>query len=124
MPAPDAKVFEVFGIDECRGILDLLIRSHAPLTQKQIAEKLDLRSSGASRRMSEMEQAGLVARASSHGPYELLFRETVQTMLELGADLGSAVADRAAEEARALSDERRKSRMRGNALPSRARENS
>lgn len=124
MGPPDAKVFDVFGIDECRDILDLLIDSRQPLTQGQIADALDLKSSQASRRMAEIEGAGLVRRASSHAPYELIFHEKAQTMLELGADLSAEAAEMAAAEARELRKERRMRRMRGGTLPTEARESS
>lgn len=124
MRPPDTSVFDVFGIEDCRRILDLLVDSGEPLTQGEIANALDLRSSVASRRMAEIEQAGLVVRASSHAPYELVFRELVHRMLEIGADLAGEVAARMSAEAQALRDERRIRGMRGRALPGGARESS
>jgi DNA-binding IclR family transcriptional regulator len=120
----DAKVFDVFSVDDCRSILDLLIDSREPLTQGQIAQALKLKSSQASRRMAEIEGAGLVTRASAHAPYELIFRDKAQTMLELGADIGTEAAERIAAEASELRKERRMRRMRGSALPTEARETS
>ena len=124
MSPPDAKVFDVFSIDDCRRILDLLLDSHEPLTQGQIADALNLKSSLASRRMAEIEQAGLVVRASSHAPYALTLRDKTQGMLEFGADISTEVKRREFEEAEALSKERRMRRMRGNALPTDAKESS
>lgn len=122
MRPPDAKVFDVFGNDDCRSILDLLIASEEPLTQGEIASALKLQSSLASKRMADIEAAGLVTRISSHAPYELLSREMVQGLLEVGADLAGEAADRTAAAAKALRDKRRISRMRGNALPRSAKE--
>jgi DNA-binding MarR family transcriptional regulator len=116
MRPPDGKVFDVLGDDDCREIIDRLLESAEPLTQKRLMADLGMKSSLVSRRMGEIEDAGLATRTSSHAPYDLLFREKVRQLLELGADLASEVADRRATEAKAHVNHRRKRRMRGDGL--------
>jgi len=56
-------------------------------TQKELREELQLGSGPISRKMAELERAGLVSRDRSHGPYRLQFREDVLRVLHATSDL-------------------------------------
>lgn len=111
MRPPDGIVFSILGEDDCRAILDRFVASEEPLTQRELAAELDFQSGRISRRMKEIEDAGLVARTSPHAPYTLLFRERIGDLLEMGADLASEIAMRGAEEAAIHSNRRRERRV-------------
>lgn len=111
MRPPDGIVFSILGDDDCRAILDRLVASGKPLTQRELAADLNFKSSRISRRMKEIEEGGLVARASPHAPYTLLFRERIGDLLVLGGDLASEIAMRSAEEAASHAGRRRESRV-------------
>jgi DNA-binding MarR family transcriptional regulator len=117
-------VFDVFSEDDCRRILDRLLECAEPQTQRQLSTDLELKSSVVSRRMADIEGFGLVTRASSHAPYDLHFPSMVRQLLDLGADLASAVARRKADEATAFAKERRLNGLREGALLDHAKESS
>jgi DNA-binding Lrp family transcriptional regulator len=116
------KLFAVLGQEECRRALRHLLDSDPPQTQRQLSVALGLRSSVISRRMKEIEDAGLVKRGSSHAPYDVLFPGRVRQLLTLGAELARDASKRQAEEDDEYAKEIRKGGMRGGALLDQARE--
>ncbi len=71
-------------------------------TQKQLGHLLELSSAAMSRHMRQLEDAGLVHRERSHGPYRLLFRQQVWAVLQSAADLAR---DQTAERARLAAED-------------------
>lgn len=124
MRQPDTKLFRVFAEDDCRLILDQLLESKEPQTQRQLSAALKLKSSVMSRRMAEIEDLGLVMRESSHAPYEILLPTMVRQFLDLGAELAGEAIGRQAEEAKTHARNRRLNGMRQGALLDRAKESS
>lgn len=124
MRQPDTKLFKVFAEEDCRLILNELLESDEPQTQRQLSATLKLKSSVMSRRMAEIEDLGLVMRVSSHAPYEVLLPAMVRQFLDLGAELASEAIRRQAEEAGAHAKNRRLNGMRRGALLDRAKESS
>jgi DNA-binding IclR family transcriptional regulator len=57
------------------------------MTQRELTASLPFNSSTISRRMGELEDAGLVAHATSHAPYTLLFDSELRALLVAGSDL-------------------------------------
>jgi DNA-binding transcriptional ArsR family regulator len=66
----DVRVLEALA-DQDR-LLIVLLLYEGPATQKELAAALDLNSGVLSRHMAKLEDADLVKRRRSHGPYALL----------------------------------------------------
>ena len=84
-------------------VLSMLLAG--PATQKRLGEELGLTSGTMSRQMSMLEQADLVVRARSHGPYEVKYPRRLLELLRTAADLQllqlEGLASTAEREARA-----------------------
>jgi len=116
------KLFGVLEQEECRTALLHLLDSGEPLTQGQLSSALNIRSSVISRRMKEVEDAGLVKRESSHAPYDVLFPSQVRELLTRGAELARDASKRQAEEDDEYAKELRKGGLRGGTLLDQSRE--
>jgi DNA-binding Lrp family transcriptional regulator len=98
MAGADGKVFELLADEPGRELLRVLLQERRPQTQRELAALLGFNSSTISRRMAELEEFGLVSRASPHAPYEVEFRDETYGLLIAAAALTSAVAQRRADE--------------------------
>jgi DNA-binding IclR family transcriptional regulator len=99
MSRADGKLYELVADDVCRAVLRALLVSDEPLTQRELTAKLPFNSSTISRRMRDLEDAGLVARASGHAPYSVLFGDRIRELLLAGADLAQMVHEALAQDA-------------------------
>lgn len=111
MSRADGKLFELLADEVCRAILRVLLSSDEPMTQRMLGSALPFNSSTISRRMRDLENAGLVARSSGHAPYTVLFRSKTRELLLAGADLASMAHTSLAEEAGHDARELRKESM-------------
>jgi DNA-binding HxlR family transcriptional regulator len=111
MARADGKIYALLADEACRGILRALLLSDSPMPQRALTAKLPFNSSTISRRMGELEDAGLVAHATSHAPYTLLFPHQTRALLLAGADLAEtahkALADDVEWDARPLRADKR-----------------
>jgi DNA-binding MarR family transcriptional regulator len=109
MARADGKLYELLADEVCRAILRALLERDEPITQRTLTAELAYGSSTISRRMGDLEDAGLVARSSAHAPYFVLFRAKTRELLLAGADLAhmahEGLADDAARDARELRKE-------------------
>lgn len=123
MSRPDVKIFELL-TDEVRcDLLRLLLRNEAPQTQQQLASVLDLDSSTVSRRMADLESAGLIERAGPRkAPYRILFPSKTRELLQASADLAQLVLEAQTATARGYAGDLRKEGMAGGNLRDQARE--
>jgi DNA-binding Lrp family transcriptional regulator len=99
MSRSDGKLFELLADEQCRDLVRLLVREAKPLTQRQLGELLKLDSATVSRRMTALEDFGLVERNSSHAPYALVFPEETRALLLNAFGLIEAARQRQADEA-------------------------
>jgi DNA-binding Lrp family transcriptional regulator len=91
----DGKLFHVLADETCREILAVLLRVFPEaLTQRQLIASLGLTSSTASRRLGELEDLGVVERASSRAPYTLVFEEQTRSFMVAGLQIAAATAAR------------------------------
>lgn len=111
MSRADGRLLELLADEVCRAILRCLLGSEEPLTQRALTSSLALGSSTISRRMRELEDAGLVARASGHAPYRVLFPEKTRELLRAGADLAFMAHDGLAKDVQNTARELRKEEM-------------
>jgi DNA-binding IclR family transcriptional regulator len=95
-------VLKIFADSDSLGIVVELLEQ--PSTQKQLSEQLRANSSTISRKMSTLEEAELVTRERSHGPYRLTRPEATFSLLLAEAELGLAAAERAVEDRRTWRD--------------------
>lgn len=106
MARADGRIYALLADEACRAILRALVLSDSPMAQRALTAKLPFNSSTISRRMGELEDAGLVAHATSHAPYTLLFPHQMRALLLAGADLAEkahqALADDVEWDARPL----------------------
>lgn len=122
MQRADGKLFEAFAEPVCRDALRELLNSDEPLTQGELAQRLDVSSAVMSRRMNALETAGIAVRESAHGPYRLLFPSETRKLLVDGAELAASAWKRQAGEATAHARELRKEGMAGGIIRDRKRE--
>lgn len=122
MRQPDGNLFELLADDVCRDLLRSMLREDEPQTQRQLTAALSLNSSTISRRMGQLENLGLVSRASSHAPYEILFPSKTRELLLAAAGLARLSRERQAAEAAAHERDLRKESMNGGSLRDLARE--
>jgi DNA-binding MarR family transcriptional regulator len=106
MARADGKLFDLLADHVCRLILAALIKARGPLTQQQLIAKLGLSSSTVSRRLGDLEDMGLVERASRRAPYRVVYerqtRDLMATALEIAASAAARVSLEADTEAREL----------------------
>jgi DNA-binding IclR family transcriptional regulator len=106
MARADGKLFDLLADHVCRLILAALIKEPGPLTQQQLIAKLGLSSSTVSRRLGDLEDMGLVERASRRAPYRVVYekqtRDLMATALEIAASAAARVSLEADTEAREL----------------------
>jgi DNA-binding MarR family transcriptional regulator len=106
MARADGKLFDLLADHVCRLILAALIKEPGPLTQQQLIAKLGLSSSTVSRRLGDLEDMGLVERASRRAPYRVVYekqtRDLMATALEIAASTAARVSLQADTEAREL----------------------
>ena len=107
MSQPDGKLFELLADEPRRTLLRILVRERGGLTQRELAAITELNSSTISRRMRELEDAGLVTRRSSHSPYEVVFPTETHALLLAGAELARATVQRDLDTASLRVDELR-----------------
>jgi DNA-binding IclR family transcriptional regulator len=106
MARADGKLFDLLADHVCRLILAALVKAPGPLTQQQLIARLGLSSSTVSRRLGDLEDMGLVERASRRAPYRLVYatqtRDLMATALEIAASTAARVSLEADTEAREL----------------------
>jgi DNA-binding HxlR family transcriptional regulator len=106
----DGLLLALLADGDCRLIVDRLLEGDA--TQRELRDELGLQSGSLSRQMRVLEDAAMVVRERSHGPYELIrperTRAVLQAAADLAADLSAARQEVDAERARSV----RKSGMR------------
>ncbi len=107
MARADGKLYELLADEVCRTILRFLLRSREPTTQRALTAALPFNSSTVSRRMSELEDAGLVVRAGGHAPYSVLFPGEVRDLLLAGSDLARVTHEGLARAVASEADELR-----------------
>ena len=123
MARPDVKIFQLLTDEVCCDLLRLLLASDDPQTQQQLALALDLNSSTVSRRMSSLENEGLVERIGPRkAPYRVLFPSKTRELLQACADLAELVLETQAERAKSYAGDLRKDGMAGGNLRDRAKE--
>jgi DNA-binding HxlR family transcriptional regulator len=111
LPRPlDGSLLSLVADDDGRQIIERLL--DAPATQKELREELGLQSGVLSRQMRALEDAALVVRARSHGPYVLLLPERTRALLQAAADLASDLSQARYEVDSARAREIRKRGMR------------
>jgi DNA-binding MarR family transcriptional regulator len=111
MSRADGKLYELLADEVCRAILRVLVASDLPLTQRALTATLPFNSSTISRRMGDLEDAGLVARESGHAPYSVLFRDKTLELLLAGADLARMAHQGLADDVDGDAREMRKEQM-------------
>jgi DNA-binding MarR family transcriptional regulator len=99
MSRSDGKLFELLADEQCRDLARILVREGKPLTQRQLGELLKLDSATVSRRMTALEDFGLVERKSSHAAYALLFPAETHALLLNAFALIEAARQRQADQA-------------------------
>jgi DNA-binding MarR family transcriptional regulator len=99
MSRADGKLYELLADEVCRRMLVALLENSERLTQRELISALGYNSSTVSRRMGDLEAAGLVSRSSSHAPYEVVFAEKTRELLLAALDLAEMAHSSLAEEA-------------------------
>jgi DNA-binding GntR family transcriptional regulator len=99
MARADGKLFDLLADHPCRVILAGLLKARRPLTQRELIASLGLSSSTISRRLGELEDIGLVGRASPRAPYVLVFEDKTRELMATALDLVSSATMRASLEA-------------------------
>jgi DNA-binding GntR family transcriptional regulator len=99
MARADGKLFDLLADHACRVILAGLLKARRPLTQRELIASLGLSSSTISRRLGELEDIGLVERASPRAPYVLVFEDKTRELMATALDLVSSATMRASLEA-------------------------
>lgn len=94
MSSADGKLYELLANSVSRELLARLVAADGPRTQRQLTAETGLNASTISRRMGELENQGLVRRASAHAPYELIFPETTRDVLLAVQDLALMILER------------------------------
>jgi DNA-binding MarR family transcriptional regulator len=91
----------------------ILVRLYQePATQKQLIAELGLNSGTVSRYMKALEDAELVVRDRSHGPYTLSVRDEIWQLLRMTTNVSSAIATRRAREIEERGQELQRAAMR------------
>jgi DNA-binding IclR family transcriptional regulator len=101
MPRADRKLFRLLTDEVCYDILRALLEAAGPLPQSALVRQLKLNSSTVSRRVNDLEDLGLVTRASKHGPCSLAYEETTRELLKSAASLMGMVHAKLLDEAMA-----------------------
>jgi DNA-binding MarR family transcriptional regulator len=116
----DATLLSLLADADCRRVVERLLES--PATQRELRDDLGLQSGSLSRQMRSMEDAKLLVRGRSHGPYELTMPQRTRAVLQAAADLATELSglqhDVDEERARSL----RKGGMRGEPAGQRSEE--
>jgi DNA-binding IclR family transcriptional regulator len=81
-------------------------------TQKQLIAELGLNSGTASRHMKTLEDAELVVRDRSHGPYTLSVRDEIWQLLRMTINITSAITTRRMREIEERGQELQRAAMR------------
>ena len=87
MARADRKLFRVLGDEVCYAILLVLLDATNPLPQRELVRLLNVASSTISRRVNDLEDLGLVERASMHGPCSLVYESTTRELLRSASEL-------------------------------------
>lgn len=87
----DGTLLALLADVDCRRIVDRLLEGSA--TQRELREDLGIQSGSLSRHMRAMEDAALVVRERSHGPYEVTLSKRTRAVLQAAADLASDLSD-------------------------------
>jgi len=122
MPRADRKLFRLLNDDVSRDVLDLLLDRNGPRTQVELTAALDLNSGTISRRLSNLEDEGVVERIGRRGPYAVVFPSETRKLLLAASGLVKLLADVQAEVAEDLSKRQRTEGLAGGHLHDRARE--
>jgi DNA-binding transcriptional ArsR family regulator len=108
MARADRKLFRLLADEVCYDILRALLDEPEPLAQRDLVRLLGVASSTISRRINDLEDAGLVARTSKHGVwrpvYEGTTRELLRSAAELMAMTHAKLSDDAVKDARTLKE--------------------
>jgi DNA-binding Lrp family transcriptional regulator len=122
MARADRKLIRLLDDEVCRDLLQLLLGDDGPQTQSELTKKLGLTSGAVSRRMSGLEDEGVVQRDSPRGPYDVVFREETRAMLIAAARLANRLAENHWAETKELLGELDEEALAGGRLHDRARE--
>lgn len=87
MARADRKLFRLLTDEVCYDILRALLDEAEPLAQRDLVRILGVASSTVSRRVNDLEDVGLVARASRHGACSLVYESTTRELLRSAAEL-------------------------------------
>ncbi|WP_445149515.1 winged helix-turn-helix domain-containing protein [Baekduia sp. Peel2402] len=98
MASPDGKLFVALGDGTSRDLLRIMARERVPLSQAALGSLVGANASTISRRMADLEDLGLVARKSSHAPYQLKFPGETRAVLKAVNCLATAVLRRDLDE--------------------------
>lgn len=104
MARADRKLFRLLDDEVCRDVLQHLLGENGRQTQRELTEALDRTSSAISRRMTRLEDEGLVEREGPRGPYRVVFGEETAALLGASAKLADLLAAKHAGETWALRD--------------------
>lgn len=121
MVPADRRLLELLSDGVCHEIL-LRLLTEGPQTQRELRAALGVGSGAISRRMGDLEGEGVVIRARSHGPYDLVLPEQTRALItsakQLAADLLALRNDEAQKDLKVF----RKAGLAGGHLRDRARE--
>lgn len=87
MARADRKLFRLLTDEVCYDILRTLLEESEPLAQRDLVRILGVASSTVSRRVIDLEDIGLVQRASKHGACSLVYESTTRELLRSAAAL-------------------------------------
>lgn len=87
----DATILALLADTDCRSIVERLLER--PATQRELRDELGLQSGSLSRQMRAMEDAALVVRERSHGPYAVTLSKRTRAVLQAAADLARDLSE-------------------------------
>lgn len=122
MPRADRKLFRLLNDDVCRDILELLLDRDGPRTQAELTAALDLNSGTISRRLSNLEDEGVVERIGRRGPYAVSFASETRKLMFAASALAKLLANAQSSAAEDLSKRQRTEGLAGGHLNDRVRE--
>jgi DNA-binding HxlR family transcriptional regulator len=121
MGREDRQLLELVSDGVCHEILIRLL-ADGPQTQAQLRAAVRVGSGAISRRMADLENAGLVVRERSHGPYHLVLPQQTRELMEGAMVLAANALERRYATAAQELSEFRAAGPRGDRLRDRTRE--
>jgi DNA-binding HxlR family transcriptional regulator len=116
MARPDVNLLEALADQASIDLLRCLLHSDDPLTQGELAAKVEISSGLASKRMGMLELLGLVERPRSHGPYKLVLAAQTRALLDDVADLAASALRAREAAATSYARDQRKEGLNGGHL--------